>query len=161
MMEIEIPEIKNVSVEEITADGNNPNRMIPAKFEALKESIRKFGFLIPVVTNKDLQIADGEHRWRAAKELGMEQVPAVILPVNEVDRAILRQVMNKLKGRHDKMLDLQEYRFISENNGMEDLKCLLAIEDESKLLAGFEPDTVEYDENLPTDNQCPKCGYKW
>jgi ParB-like chromosome segregation protein Spo0J len=39
----------------------------------LKTSIQKFGFIVPIITNKDLLIADGE-RLIIAKELAMPNV---------------------------------------------------------------------------------------
>ncbi len=68
------------------------------------------------ITNKDLLVADGEHRLRAAKELGMKRVSVVRLPLGEVDRRMIRQVMNKLRGEHDLFLDAEEYyRIVSED----------------------------------------------
>ncbi|MFX1487227.1 MAG: hypothetical protein ACFFBS_09075, partial [Promethearchaeota archaeon] len=62
-------------------------------------------------------IADGEHRLRAAKDLGMKQVAFVRLPVDEVDRRMIRQVMNKIRGEHDVFLDAEEYyRMVSEGS---------------------------------------------
>lgn len=96
-----------------SADGRNPNRMTPERFEALKLSIRQHGFLVPVVTNRDRLIADGEHRWRAAKELGLTEIPAIVLPVSDVDRRLLRQVLNKVRGEHEWEADAEELRFLA------------------------------------------------
>ena len=83
----------------------------------MKESIKRYGFVVPIITNRDLLVADGEHRLRAAKELGMKQVSVVRLPVNDVDRRMIRQVMNKIRGEHDLFLDAEEYyRLVSEGS---------------------------------------------
>jgi len=111
-----IPPSELVDVERLRVDGDNPNRLSVRRFEALKKSIRRWGFVVPVITNKDLLVADGEHRLRAAKELGMKRVSVVRLPVDDVDRRLLRQVMNKLRGEHDLYLDAEEYyRLVSED----------------------------------------------
>ena len=87
------------------------------QFKALKESIKRYGFVVPIITNRDLLVADGEHRLTAAKELGMKQVSVVKLPVNDVDRRLIRQVMNKIRGEHDLFLDAEEYyRLVSEGS---------------------------------------------
>jgi len=99
--------------------------MDEVRFNALKESIIKFGFIVPVITNKDLVIADGEHRTKAAKQLGLEKIPVLTLPVKEIDRRLLRQVMNKLRGEHDLDLDLVEYAFLKEYNAMDQLEQFL------------------------------------
>jgi hypothetical protein len=48
------------------------------------------------------------------------------LPVSDVDRRMLRQILNKLKGKHDKELDAAEYLHIIEQGEKEPLKALLA-----------------------------------
>jgi len=87
------------------------------QFKALKESIKRYGFVVPIITNKELLVADGEHRLKAAKELSMKQVSVVRLPVDDVDRRLIRQVMNKIRGEHDLFLDAEEYyRLVSEGS---------------------------------------------
>jgi DNA modification methylase len=98
------------------------------QFEALKKNITEFGFLVPIITNKDLVIADGEHRWKAAIDLGMQEIPVLRLDVSEIDRRILRQVMNKLRGEHEKTGDIAEFMRIYEAGEIEHLKDLLALD---------------------------------
>ena len=78
-VKIDIPGAKLVPINSLTTDKNNPNRMTRIQLESLKGSIQRWGFIIPVITNKDLLIADGEQKWNAAKELGMKQVPVIRL----------------------------------------------------------------------------------
>ncbi|MDH5266188.1 MAG: hypothetical protein OEW62_00765 [Candidatus Bathyarchaeota archaeon] len=47
----------------------------------------------------------------------MKQVSVVRLPVDDVDRRMIRQVMNKIRGEHDLFLDAEEYyRLVSEGS---------------------------------------------
>jgi ParB-like chromosome segregation protein Spo0J len=131
MAEVQIPPIELIDVASLKVDGQNPNRMSKGQMQGLKASIKKFGFIVPVVTNKDLLIADGEQRWGAAKELGISQIPIVRLPVEDVDRRTLRQVLNKLKGQHDPKLDAVEFQRVIQAGGKDDLKTLLAISDQN------------------------------
>ncbi|MEK6884716.1 MAG: ParB N-terminal domain-containing protein, partial [Nanoarchaeota archaeon] len=101
----EIPQVQKIDINLLKVDGKNPNRMSKEQKEALKENIRKFGFITPIITNQDYLIADGEHRWLMAKEMGFNEIPVIRLDIEEVDRRILRQVLNKLKGAHDWDLD--------------------------------------------------------
>src|SRR3990167_7230959 len=109
-----IPEVQLISRSKLKVDGKNPNKMSKKQFSSLKISIEKYGFLVPIITNKEYIIADGEHRLKAAEELGIDEVPTIVLDIEEVDRRILRQILNKLRGEHDRDLDLEEYRFINE-----------------------------------------------
>lgn len=124
-LELKVPPAELVVVEKLRVDGENPNRMSPRRFEALKKSIVRYGFVVPIITNADLLVADGEHRLRAAKELGLKQVSVVRLPVAEVDRRLIRQVMNKLRGEHDLFFDAEEYFRIISDDQRDLLKALL------------------------------------
>jgi ParB/RepB/Spo0J family partition protein len=86
------------------------------QFEALKQNIREFGFIVPVVADQNYVIADGEHRLRAANDLGFDSIPAVVLDVDDPDRRVLRQVMNKLAGDHDIHEDAREFEKILESS---------------------------------------------
>jgi ParB family chromosome partitioning protein len=103
------PELKKISINKVKVDLDNPNIMSEDKFAALKKTITKFGYIVPIVVDKNLKIADGEHRYLAYKELGMKEIPAYVLDISDPDRRLLRQVMNKLKGEHNLTKDLDEF----------------------------------------------------
>ncbi len=124
-LEIFIPAPELVNVDLLNLDNSNPNKLGKRKFEALKKSIQRFGFVVPIITNKDLLVADGEHRLKAAQALGLKQVTVVRLPISEVDRRLIRQVMNKLRGEHDILLDAEEYYRIICEDQRDLLKSLL------------------------------------
>ena len=123
--EITIPEPKRVYLSSLRIDNTNPNVMSTANFEALKLNIKKFGFIIPIITNEDYVIADGYHRWKAARELGMSEVLVIKLPLKEVDRRMLRQVLNKLRGQHEEDKDIIEYEFFDESGVLDEMEQLL------------------------------------
>lgn len=116
---------ERVKISDLKFDQDNPNRMSLAQLERLKASIRRWGDIVPVVTNSELLVADGEQRVTAMKELGMTECSVIRLPVKDVDRRLLRQVLNKLKGKHNKELDTAEYLRIVEDGEKEELKALL------------------------------------
>jgi ParB-like chromosome segregation protein Spo0J len=140
--EIQIPMSERVRLEDLRFDGCNPNRLSREGMERLKASIRRWGDIVPIVTNKDLLVADGEQRAVAMKELGMTECSVIRLPVEDVDRRLLRQVLNKLRGEHLKELDAEEFKLIIEAGAEEDLKSLLALSSE-KLQSYFETDIEE------------------
>jgi ParB-like chromosome segregation protein Spo0J len=150
-----IPAAETVAVSELKTDGQNPNKMSKDQLERLKTSIKKWGFIVPIITNKDLLIADGEQRFTAAKTLGMTEVSVIRLPVEDVDRRLLRQVLNKLKGEHKKDLDLAEYERIIEAGKEDDLKYLIMLSDE-KLNGALsrEEKGVNFDESFEVVIEC-------
>jgi ABC-type transport system involved in cytochrome c biogenesis ATPase subunit len=120
-----IPPTELVDVDRLKVDRQNPNVMSVRQFEALKKSIQRWGFVVPIITNRDYLVADGEHRLRAAKDLSLKQVNVVRLPVDEVDRRLIRQVMNKIRGEHDVFLDAEEYYQILSEGSRDLIKQLL------------------------------------
>jgi ParB-like chromosome segregation protein Spo0J len=142
MSEIQIPMSERVKLADLKFDGCNPNRLSREGMERIKASIRKWGDIVPIVTNKDLLVADGEQRALAMKELGMTECSVIRLPVKDVDRRLLRQVLNKLRGEHLKELDAEEFKIIVDAGAEEDLKFLLGLSDE-KLQTYFDSDVEE------------------
>ena len=123
--EIPIPMSERVKISDLKFDQDNPNQMTSAQLDRLKASIKRWGDIVPVVTNSELLVADGAQRVTAMKALGMTECSVIRLPVKDVDRRLLRQVLNKLRGKHNKELDSAEYLRIFEEGEKEDLKALL------------------------------------
>lgn len=66
------PTYTSVPVDSIRPNDYNPNRMNDRQYAAELESIQHFGFLDPITireTDHGYVIIDGEHRWRAIKEI--------------------------------------------------------------------------------------------
>jgi hypothetical protein len=125
---ISIPEAYLSLLEDIrllTADQNNPNRTTLKQQEQIWRSLQKYGWAYPIITNKDGVYADGEQRAEVCKQHDEFFAPVLRLPVNDVDRRMLRQILNKLKGKHNKELDEAEYIRILQQGDKEDLKALL------------------------------------
>ena len=165
MKQIKEHELKQVPVNKIKVDGENPNIVTPEQLEAMRYSMEKFGYLAPIIVDQDFIVADGEHRLQIYKEFGKTTIPCYIVECNPAERKLIRQTMNKLHGVHDSLMDAQELkRIIAFDEGMfSEITNLLAIEDAEiekilKLTKIKEPYEPEFDENIVMTNKCPKCG---
>lgn len=116
----------------------NYNRQVDAVFRATKDSLKHNGFTYPVIvrrTDKAYEIIDGEHRYRAAKELGYTEIPVIILPVDEKQAKALSIIFNETKGDPDEALLAKLLVEVSNLPDMtfpytdEELKCLLETAD--------------------------------
>lgn len=103
-------EIEYVSAATLTPNDYNPNRQNEHEFTMLKSSILEDGFTDPVkVVDRDgaTVIVDGEHRWRAVRELAEEgklrdDVLAIVrLPMNEAQAKIATLRHNRARGSED------------------------------------------------------------
>jgi len=128
---IAIPETKLEYLDNIFEDKSNPNVMSKEQLSALKESMLKYGAIVPIIINQDNLIIDGHQRKQVAEELGLKQYPCVKINTTKLDAKLLKQILNKLKGTHDLTKDQEEYKFILEEDGSLDLlKKYVAMDDE-------------------------------
>ena len=70
-------EIINKKLEEIRPYEKNPRKNEEA-VEYVANSIKEFGFKVPIVIDKNNVIVTGHTRYKAAKKLGMEEVPTIM-----------------------------------------------------------------------------------
>lgn len=69
-------EIQEFGIDEIKPYEKNPRKNEDSvKFVA--NSIKEFGFNVPIVIDADNVIVAGHTRWKAAKQLGLEKVPCI------------------------------------------------------------------------------------
>lgn len=86
------------NIKDIKPNDYNPNFMSPTKFEELKSEIKK-GFDVPIIITSDNVIIDGEHRWKALKQLGGKQIPCIIrTDLKEGDAELLTINHNRVRG---------------------------------------------------------------
>lgn len=92
---------EQIRVDQIKPNRYNPNRMTDRQFLALKRTIRTEGFCGVILvrrTRNGFVIVDGEHRWRAARDLGMKEVPCLVGDFNEAQARALTIKMNQIHG---------------------------------------------------------------
>lgn len=70
-------EIINKRVEDLIPYENNPRRNDEA-VEYVANSIKEFGFKVPIVIDKENVIVAGHTRLKASELLGLEEVPCII-----------------------------------------------------------------------------------
>ncbi|MEM2919619.1 MAG: ParB/RepB/Spo0J family partition protein [Candidatus Nitrosocaldus sp.] len=97
-----------IDVNSIHEDKNNPNAMDEHEFNALVREVSIHGIIQPIITRPctcDLIkgehrcIVGGEHRWRAARQLRMNEVPCIDLSINDIQAKILMVNLNSIHGR--------------------------------------------------------------
>ena len=120
---------KTVPIADIVYDSANPNRMTDEQKAALAKTIRQYGYAQPVWVRKrpdgKYDVIDGEHRARFMQEAGEASLPVAIFDVSDADIRILRQVANKLKGRHDRTADAEEFQRIFADGKLDSFASLL------------------------------------
>jgi site-specific DNA-methyltransferase (adenine-specific) len=120
--------VTNISINDLVFDESNPNKLTEQQEEALKKTMEKFGYLVPIIINERNEIGDGEHRAKLYRDMGITEIPAYVVPQinDDIQRRLLRQTMNKLHGEHEIKLDSSELLLIFQNNKLNELSELIA-----------------------------------
>jgi hypothetical protein len=102
-MTVDRPETRSlrfIRLDQVAPNPRNPRgpnvRENDQEFESLRESVRQFGVLVPLVVRQvgagSFELIDGERRYHAAKSLRLEEVPAIII-TDELDDTLAQRTM--------------------------------------------------------------------
>ncbi|MCM1259639.1 MAG: ParB N-terminal domain-containing protein [Prevotella sp.] len=87
--------VLNIEVSKLKPYKNNPRKNDSA-VNAVAESIKEFGFKVPIVIDSNYEIVAGHTRYKAAKKLKLKEVPVIIADdLNEEQIKAFRLADNK------------------------------------------------------------------
>ncbi len=158
-------------IERLVPYEKNARTHSPEQVAQIAASIQEFGFTNPVLVASDDGILAGHGRLAAAKDLGLKEVPVVVLDhLTPTQRRAYVLADNKLAlnaGWDEQMLQqeiaalsLVDFDLSLMGWSDDELAGLLdpeGIDDESKPPEEF----AEVDDDIETDHRCPSCGYEW
>src|SRR6202521_887197 len=72
----QIPQVQIWHIDRLVFYARNP-RKNDAAVDRMCTSIREFGFKIPVLARSDGEVVDGHLRLKAAKKLGIREIPVI------------------------------------------------------------------------------------
>ena len=135
-MDSEAIKIVEVPINELRASEYNPRKHSKEQADQLKESIKRFTLVEPVICNsapeRNNVIIGGHFRVEVAKELGMETVPVVYVHIKDLDK--------------EKELNLR----LNKNTGEFDLELLAGFDEAFLTDIGF--DSEELDDIFPIED---------
>jgi ParB-like chromosome segregation protein Spo0J len=137
----------------------NPRQITDTDMASLVNSIREFGFVEPVVVNKDNTVVGGHQRLRAAQQLSIEEVPVVYVDLPKKKEKILNLALNRIHGDWDMSklsVVLEELKL---GNGDELQMTGFSELEIGNLLAPDRPLEDEW-EGMPEFHQEDKLGYR-
>lgn len=160
------PRYKLARVDQLVPYANNARTHSPEQVEKIAASIREFGFTNPILTDGKRGIVAGHGRVLAAELLAMDVVPSIELShLTEAQRRAYILADNRLAldaGWDDELLrielgELRDEGFDLSLTGFElpELDKLFA--DGPDAPTGF----PSFNEDIETEHECPKCGYKF
>jgi DNA modification methylase len=96
--------VEEVPIDLLRPDSANPRRISPDELDSLERSLRQFGFVQPVLAQKDGTVIGGHQRLVAARRLGMATVPVTYLDLSIEQARLLNLALNKISGSWDDQL---------------------------------------------------------
>lgn len=123
--------ITYVKPESIKPNEYNPNRQDPHDYELLLKSMTEDGFTQPIIVQKKTNtIVDGEHRWKAAQELGYKEIPVVFVDMTPEQMKIATLRHNRARGEEDIELTANVLRDLQDLGAIEWAQDSLMLDDE-------------------------------
>ena len=159
--------IINTPIDDLKPYAHNPKTHPAEQIEKIARSIEEFGFLVPILINADNSIIAGHGRLMAAHKLGLIEIPTICVDhLTEAQIRAYRIADNRLTESawdmellESEIATLQDMDFDINLTGFDDIELGELFPEVST----EEPpeEFPEFDENMETENECPKCGYKW
>lgn len=94
----QISELRQIKLSEITADPDQPRRQFDStSLQELAASIREHGVVQPIIVapkGSGYQIVAGERRYRAAKLINLDKIPALVRTLNDQHKLEISLIEN-------------------------------------------------------------------
>lgn len=137
--------VSNIPIADLNPSTYNPRKMSRQMLKALKENIKEFGLVDPIVINKDMTIIGGHQRFKACIELGFTELPCIVLDLPKSKEKALNLALNKITGDWNKIKLEQVLKEIDST----DLELTgFSEEDIQKIIDDIKIDAPEYDIGL-------------
>jgi DNA modification methylase len=119
--------VVKIPLSKIKLDDTNPNVVPKETMASIRKIMKKYGYLDPVIVDKNHVMVDGEHRFKIYQEFGKTEIPTIIATKcsTTTDRKMLRQYLNKVRGKHDKKKDALEFKAIFEDGHLDEFTKIL------------------------------------
>ena len=126
-------EIRKIETSKLIPATYNPRKDLQSKdeeYQKIKRSITEFGFVSPLIINKDMTVIGGHQRLKVLKELGFTELECIIVDLDKTQEKALNIALNKIQGDWDE-------------EKLEVLLQELKLEDFDTSLTGFDFDEVD------------------
>ena len=151
------------NISEIKPYINNPRKKV--NIDDVAKSIQEFGFQQPIVVDKNKVIIVGHTRYLASKKLNLTKVPITVANLSPEQAKAYRKADNKLNESstwdnsllNKEITELLDANYELLNLGFSQEELEDFIDFDTSNMKEFD----EIEEDLPTKNTCPKCGYEY
>jgi site-specific DNA-methyltransferase (adenine-specific) len=154
-------QIYDKRLDEIKPYENNPRHNDNA-VDAVANSIREFGFKVPLVVDSEGVIVAGHTRYKAAQKLGLQTVPCLVADdLNKEQINAFRLADNKVGELATWDLDKLEAELASISDIDMSVYAFDMDEEVTQTIRGSEEVSLEDFEDDKFSCTCPQCGFKF
>lgn len=98
MNKLQLPKVSVVAPQMLKKNSTTHSMyVVPVNYEEIRDNIREFGLLTPLLVNYDYEIISGNLRHQIALDLGLEEVPVVFIDVPEELKSVVSVSTNKFR----------------------------------------------------------------
>lgn len=103
-----------IPIGRISVNPNQPRKTFESnKLDELTASIRSSGVIQPIIVRRDgegYQLIAGERRWRAARQAGLQRIPAIVREATDAQSLELALIENLLREDLNPIEEAEAYR---------------------------------------------------
>jgi site-specific DNA-methyltransferase (adenine-specific) len=156
---------EKVKLNDLKPASYNPRQALTPdddEYKKIAESIKNFGYVDPIIANKDMTVIGGHQRLTVLKDLGYDEETIVIVDIDKDKEKALNIALNKITGAwdSDKLTEL----LANLNNinmahmtgfSKQEIEDLLKDVDIDAFFTSEENAKKQNDSN---EKECPECG---
>lgn len=97
-------EMKKYKIEELIPATYNPRKNLTPEdneYQKIKRSIEQFGYVEPIIINKDKTIIGGHQRLNVLRDLGYKEIDVIEIDIDKTKEKALNVALNKISGEWD------------------------------------------------------------
>ncbi len=125
--------IKKIKIDNLVPATYNPRKDLKQsdpEYIKIKNSIENFGFVSPLIVNKDMTVIGGHQRLKVLKELKYNEIECIVVDLDKTNEKALNIALNKIQGDWDE-------------EKLEELLQELKLENFDTNITGFDFDEVD------------------
>lgn len=125
--------IQKINIKKLNPAQYNPRKNLTKndeEYRKIERSIKKFGYVDPLIVNSDMTVIGGHQRLKVLKELGYTEIECNVVDLDKTKEKALNIALNKISGEWD-------------NKKLEELLAELNTTDIDMDITGFSFDEID------------------
>ena len=99
--------IQRIKAEKLIPAEYNPRKNLKksdVEYKKIERSVQEFGYVDPIIVNKDMTIIGGHQRYKVLVDLGYDELDCVVVDLPKDREKALNVALNKISGEWDEAL---------------------------------------------------------